>query len=608
VSGPFVSSVTRRPRRGRTALVVVVALAAVAAVVGAAYGGLWLADRGEIPARTTVGGVPVGGLQLEEAAEEVVLAGRERATLPIRLIGPGGEERTTGAKLGAEPLVDEAIEAAREASPLERAWRRLGLGGTREIPLEYALGPVRVARLANALDERFADPPRNADIVVRETAVRVRPAAPGTGVDRAALRHALRTLPSEVGLSLVASAPGVVTAEAEAAKADVERLLSQPRVVRFQGVSATLWPKRLGALVRTEPVDGALAVTLDPRGLEAALRTRLGRFEQAPRDAGFMPAGDRVRIAPSRPGRALDGKAIGASLLRNERAQAHLARFRVSQPALPTQRARTLGIEQKISEFTTYHSCCAPRVNNIHRGADIIDGTIVLPGKTFDLNQVMGQRTEARGFLAAPQIFNGRLEDAVGGGVSQIATTMYNAAFFGGMQIVTHQPHEFYISRYPMGREATVSWGGPELIWRNDWPAAVLVNMVYTDTSVTVRLYSSKLGRKVTSVTGTPCCYEAPRTITVSNSSLPAGTTSTVQSAGPSGFTISYTRKVFRDGRLKRNERYTWRYKPENAIVEVGPPAPPKPKPKPDPKPPADVKPAPVDGEQASAQTASTSP
>jgi vancomycin resistance protein YoaR len=395
----------------------------------------------------------------------------------------------------------------------------------------------------------------------------------------------------------------VATAEAEAAKEEVERLLSRPRVVRFRGVSATLWPKRLGELVRTEPVDGSLAVTLDARGLEAALRARLGRFERAPRDAGFVPAGERVRITPSRPGRALDGKAIGASLLRNARAQAHLARFRVSQPALTTERARTLGIEQKISEFTTYHSCCAPRVNNIHRGADIIDGTVVLPGKSFDLNQVMGQRTEARGFLAAPQIFNGRLEDAVGGGVSQIATTMYNAAFFGGMQIVAHQPHEFYISRYPMGREATVSWGGPELIWRNDWPAAVLVNMTYTDTSVTVRLYSSKLGRKVTSVTGTPCCYEAPRTITVSNSSLPAGTTSTVQSAGPSGFTISYTRKVFRNGKLKRNERYTWRYKPENAIVEVGPPAPPKPTPKPKPTP----EPAP-DGEQASAQTASTSP
>jgi vancomycin resistance protein YoaR len=600
MSGPFVSSVSRRRRRGRTALIVAVVVAVVAGLLAAGYGALWYLDRDRIAAGTTVGGVPVGGLGAEEAAEEVRLAAQERAVLPIRLIGPGGEERTTGKRIGAEPLADQAIELARDTSALERAWRRLGFGGAREIPLEYELGPVRVARLANSLDERFADPPRNADIRVRDTTVLVRPAAPGTGVDRGALRRALRTLPAEVGLSLVPAAPSVATAEAEAAKEQVDRLLGAPRIVRYQGVSATLWPKRLGSLVRTEPRDGELAVTLDRKGLEEALRPRLGRFERAPRDAGFTPVGDRVRITPARPGRALDGGAIGASLLNNDDATAHLARFRTSQPALTTARARTLGIEQKISEFTTYHPCCAPRVNNIHRGAEIIDGTVILPGKAFDLNEVMGQRTEARGFMAAPQIFNGRLEDAVGGGVSQIATTMYNAAFFGGMQIVTHQPHEFYISRYPMGREATVSWGGPELIWRNDWPAAVLVNMSYTDTSITVRLYSSKLGRKVTSVTGEPCCYTSPQTITVSNPSLPPGTTSTVQSAGPSGFTISYTRKVFRNGKLKRNERYTWRYKPENAIVEVGPPAPAKPKPTPKPKPPAGDEPA-------AKQTASTS-
>ena len=241
---------------------------------------------------------------------------------------------------------------------------------------------------------------------------------------------------------------------------------------------------------------------------------------------------------------------------------------------------------------------CAPRVNNIHRGAEILDGMIVLPGERFSLNEALGKRTEARGFVSAPQIFNGRLEDAVGGGVSQIATTMYNAAFFAGVQIVTHQPHEFYISRYPMGREATVSWGGPELIWRNDWPAAIFIDTSYTDTSITIRFFSRKLGRKVVTETGEPCCTVPPTTIVVSNPSAPPGSRTTVQAAGPSGFTISYTRKVFRNGVLRRDERYTWRYKAENAIVEVGPPAPAKPKP--DPKP---DKTAPADGDEAPTPT-----
>ncbi len=229
------------------------------------------------------------------------------------------------------------------------------------------------------------------------------------------------------------------------------------------------------------------------------------------------------------------------------------------------------------------HPCCASRVTNIHRAADILDRTVIPPGGRFSLNEALGQRTPERGFVEAPQIFGGKLEDAVGGGVSQISTTMYNAAFFGGMRIDQHQPHQFYISRYPMGREATVSWGGPEMIWTNDWPAGVLIRMAYTDTSVTVRLYSSKLRRRVETKTLEPCCYVQPRTFESVNASLAPGTTSVVQAAGPAGFTVEYTRKVYVGARLKRNERYKWRYDAENAYVEHGPPKP-KPKPKSKPK------------------------
>jgi vancomycin resistance protein YoaR len=122
-----------------------------------------------------------------------------------------------------------------------------------------------------------------------------------------------------------------------------------------------------------------------------------------------------------------------------------------------------------------------------------------------------------------------------------------------------------------MGREATVSWGGPELVFRNDWPAAILVKVVATDSSITVRFYSRKLGRRVETTTGEPYDVTPPETIRTLNSALPPGTSSTVQSAGESGFTVQYTRKVFRGSRLRRNERYTVHYDAQNAIVEVGP-------------------------------------
>ena len=363
----------------------------------------------------------------------------------------------------------------------------------------------------------------------------------------------------------------VSTPEAEAAAARIDRLLDGPRRVRFRDAESTLSPRRLRALVRTRREDGKLGVLIERRGLAASLRVRLGKFETEPRDASFAVAVDGVRVVPSRRGRVLDLERISRSLVNNLASTTHLARFTRTQPGLTTEAAEKLDIREQISKFTTYYSCCQPRVTNIQRAAELLDGTIVRPGKAFSLNEVLGKRTLERGFVQAPQIFDGRLEDAVGGGISQVATTLYNAAFFAGVKLVAHRAHQFYISRYPMGREATVSWGGPELIFRNDWPSAILMKVIATDSAITVLFYSRKLGRRVETTTGEPYASVSPRTITTSNSSLPPGTTSTLQSAGASGFTVQYTRKVFKGPKLVKNERYTVRYDPQDAIIEVGP-------------------------------------
>ena len=556
---------------------------AVVVLAAAFLGVVALVERNRVPVGTTVSGVDIGGMREGDAREALARAARERIRRPIRLLAPGGEQRTSGAELGASPDLDAALEAALDAGPFDRLARHLGLGEAPTIVLTYRLGPVRAAEVSNRIDREFGEEPRDGAVVVTPDAISVEPAATGIAVDRGAFRRALLSLPDEIGVPLVEAPPVVSTEEAASAAARIERLVEVERKVRFRDGEASLFPSRLRALVRTEPRNGELDVLLDPNGLRASLRPRLGRFEQAARDATFAVDGKRARVVPSRPGTELDVRRISASLTRNLESTVHLARFTVSRPAFTTEAANALGIRELVSEFTTYYTCCPPRVTNIQRGVEIMDGTIVLPGERFSLNEVLGKRTAERGFVSAPQIFNGRLEDAIGGGVSQIATTIYNAAFFAGVQIVTHQPHEFYISRYPMGREATVSWGGPELIWRNDWPAAILVKARADSDSITIQLYSSKLGRKVTTTSSEPTQYTAPRTITVRNRSLPPGTRNVVQSAGPSGFLITYTRKVFRNGKLRRNERYVWRYKAENAIVEVGPPAKPKPEPKPKP-------------------------
>jgi vancomycin resistance protein YoaR len=568
----FFPPARRSRRKGRSGAVVVIALAAGVAVVAAAVGLLALQDRGTIAARTTIGDVDVGGMSRAEASSAVILAARREVSRPIRLIGPRGETKVTGRELGARPLVALALDEAIAPTAWTRLMRRLGLGDTRAIPLTYRLGPVRAAELANRLDDSFGEAPKNADLEITSdgSSVAVTAPAPGTVVDRAALREGLSTLPDELGVPLGTRTPSIGLVEAAVARARVARLLEQPREVRFRGESAQLPVATLAGLVTTQPDRGELRVILDPTGLRKALLNQLGRFERAPTNARFATSGGTVRLVPAGVGKQLDGERIGASLVGNLAARAHRARFTVAAPTFSTEAARKLRIRELVSEFTTYYPCCAPRVTNIKRAAELLDGTIVLPGKEFSLNGALGERTEEKGFVSAPQIFNGRFEDAVGGGISQVATTLFNAAFFSGIKLVEHRAHQFYISRYPMGREATISWGGPELIFRNDWPAAILMDVEATDSGISVRFFSSKLGRRVTTTTGEPYLPTTPDTVTVTNPALPAGTRKVVQEAGDGGFTIDFTRKVFRDGKLIRNELYRQRYDAEDEIVEVG--------------------------------------
>ena len=225
-----------------------------------------------------------------------------------------------------------------------------------------------------------------------------------------------------------------------------------------------------------------------------------------------------------------------------------------------------------ISKFTTRYPPGQPRVTNIRRAAELLDGTVVAAGASFSMNAALGERTTAKGFVAAPMILDGRLVDSVGGGISQVATTIYNAAFFAGLELVAHTPHSFYIDRYPVGREATISWGGPELVFRNDWPAPLVLKLDATQTSVTARFYSARLGRRVETQTDQPYGYTPATSQVVTNSALDPGARIVVQEPGAAGFTVEYTRRVFRGDELLRSERFRTRYEPKHGIVEVGPP------------------------------------
>ena len=165
---------------------------------------------------------------------------------------------------------------------------------------------------------------------------------------------------------------------------------------------------------------------------------------------------------------------------------------RVETAAEGQQWAAGLGVKEVIGSFTTNHKCCESRVTNIHRIADILRGTLIPPGTTFSVNDTVGRRTVEKGFVEGGVIQDGEFATDIGGGVSQFATTTFNAAFFGGLDIPVYKMHSKYISRYPFGREATLAYPGVDLKIRNDTPYGIVIWPTYTNTSITVQLWSTR--------------------------------------------------------------------------------------------------------------------
>jgi hypothetical protein len=221
-------------------------------------------------------------------------------------------------------------------------------------------------------------------------------------------------------------------------------------------------------------------------------------IEEAPVNAELSVDGDYVTVIPGVRGTVINPAATAAEMMEAASSASRAGPLPIDEsvdPEVTTAELEALNIQHKVSQFTTYHDCCQNRVTNIHLIADAVNNTIIEAGQEFSLNEAVGQRTAEDGYLEDGAIIGGRLEKAIGGGVSQFATTFYNAIFWGGYEDIAHKPHSFYFSRYPLGIEATISWPLPDVRFRNNSDSAILVRTFYSRTSITVAFYSENDGR-----------------------------------------------------------------------------------------------------------------
>ena len=279
-----------------------------------------------------------------------------------------------------------------------------------------------------------AAPGVDASIEVSAEGIVVGRGRAGRIVDVAALRSHLSTLPSRVAVPTTLP-PRISTSAALIAATRARRLTETPRTLLIGAEAHTLTPRDLRSLLIVRRAAAGFTIAFDEHRL-----ARLLPLASAPRDATLPVLGQRVRIVPAIPGRKVDVHATALALAHSARTTVR-APVIVQQPEVTTAELRALGIRERISAFTTHYPPGQPRVVNIRRAAAVIDGTILRPGGTFSMNAVLGERTLAKGYVPAPQIVGNSFADSVGGGISQVATMLYNGAFFAGLELIEHQPH-----------------------------------------------------------------------------------------------------------------------------------------------------------------------
>ena len=469
--------------------------------------------------------------------------------------------------------VDEAATAARARERGRASFLTRLRALADPSPPELAVDPVLVREGGLAAFVERAERGLRKPVPARVSLAGIQPTRPGDEIDREAffgvLEDALLRGRDSLRAPLRRVQPERTTAAAEEALETARALVAAPVELAYRGRRiGSLAPGRLARLVRFAPRRDHFVVTFDKERLAAAVRPALRPWRKRATNARFLVANGGVRIRPSRPGLDVSVNVAVREVTAAAYSQRRVAELALRETAadLTTREAQELGIRERISTFTTEMGpSSANRIHNVHLRAESIDGTLLRPGETFSFNDSVGPRTEERGFREGQMIIGSLLLPSIGGGVCQTATTLFNNAWELGLPVVERYNHSFYISHYPMGRDATVAWGGPDFAFRNDLDTGILITTSYTDDTLTFSFWGTDPGRRVVTETGPQVNWRTPTTTYALDPYAPAGSVRTVSGSNQMGFDVTVSRTVFEGGKKVRSDSVTSNY------IAVGP-------------------------------------
>lgn len=563
------------PLRRRSGLIASWTIGILLIILAGVYATGYLLAGDNVPKDAEVGGVAIGGLDRAAAIHTLTEKLKPTAEKPIIvMINKSSFELKPGAVgLGVDYAgsVDQA-GAGKSLDP-RHIWKVL-TGGSSMDPVRHvdqAKLRAAVAELAKKSDHNA----KNATLSFKGATISRTDGQDRVSLDQQAAVKSLRKsylVDDRVELKADVSAPDITTAEVDqVVKGFARQAVAAPVKIQVKSEgSLGITPTMIGRSIVFKAEQGKLVWQLDAKKLrKEADKAVQGLDLNGPRDATVRLSDGKPTVVPARDGSDISAENLARAV---QPAMTKTGADRAGQVALTdakadftTEDAQRLGIKKVTGQFTTRFPYAEYRNVNLTRAAALINNTVLKPGETFSLNGVVGERTKANGFIEGYIIEGGKFTKELGGGVSQSATTTYNAMFFAGLKDIEHQPHTLYIDRYPAGREATVAWPNLDLKFQNDTKYGVLVQASVSKASpgskgsITVRMWSTKT-YQIKSADATRSNYTTGTTVYDDSGDCEA------QAPVP-GFDADYSRTFLQHGQKVRTEHFHWRYAPTNRIV-----------------------------------------
>lgn len=499
-------------------------------------------NKDNIPRGTTVGGVSISNMSHDEARATLESELADDVAQPVMVTA--GEQSTSFDPVAGGVGIDWDATITGTG---EQSWnpftRFLAFFKESESPIvsvtdTAAFGP----ELDRMTGELFREPVSGSLLIDAGNLV-VNDTIDGQSVDRAALEEAVTN--NWLNPEGVEVEPEVVPAAIsqdnidELAEGPGEKAVSDPFTVRGDDDAESVIPvERMGEVVTFPEDNGTIRVDVNKEVATEILAEGLADTEEEPTNAQISFSGGSRVVTPEINGHEINWDLTLADIANNITGDAPRtidAIYEDTPAEFTAEDAQNATFNEVMGEFTTGDFSAASGTN-IRLAAQMIDGAVISPGDTFSMNNYTGPRGAAQGFVESGIILNGRSDTAVGGGISQLATTLYNASYFAGLEDIAHTPHSYYISRYPAGREATIYDGAIDLQFRNNTPYPVMISASAGDSTVTVQILGVDT-TSVQSINNGRWATTSPNTVRVSGSDC-------APSTGAPGFTTSDTRII----------------------------------------------------------------